>query len=88
MRPFHPLFIFEVLPQLVPYLLVTAGIVIGTVFFGGLLGLVLAAAKIRRGRIGTALANIYIYITRCVPSIVLLFIVYYICILFDCQEFF
>ena len=49
MRPFHPLFIFEVLPQLVPYLLVTAGIVIGTVFFGGLLGLVLAAAKIRRG---------------------------------------
>lgn len=77
MRPFHPLFIFEVLPQLVPYLLVTAGIVIGTVFFGGLLGLVLAAAKIRRGKIGTALANIYIYITRCVPSIVLLFIVYY-----------
>ena len=77
MRPFHPLFIFEVLPQLVPYLLVTAGIVIGTVFFGGLLGLVLAAAKIRRGKIGTALANIYIYVTRCVPSIVLLFIVYY-----------
>ena len=77
MRPFHPLFIFEVLPQLVPYLLVTAGIVIGTVFFGSLLGLVLAAAKIRRGKIGTALANIYIYVTRCVPSIVLLFIVYY-----------
>lgn len=77
MRPFHPLYILEVLPQLFPYLLVTIGIVMGTVLFGSLIGLLLAAGKIRRGRIGRVLANIYIYITRCVPSIVLLFIVYY-----------
>ena len=77
MRPFHPLYILEVLPQLVPYILVTLGIVLGTVFFGGLIGLLLAAGKIRRGKIGRVLANIYIYITRCIPSIVLLFIVYY-----------
>lgn len=77
MRPFHPLFILEVLPQLLPYLLVTIGIVFGTVFFGSLLGLLLATGKVRRGRIGRALASTYIYITRCVPSIVLLFIVYY-----------
>ena len=77
MRPFHPLYILEVLPQLVPYILVTLGIVLGTVFFGELIGLLLAAGKIRRGKIGRVLANIYIYITRCIPSIVLLFIVYY-----------
>lgn len=77
MRPFHPLFILEVLPQLLPYLLVTIGMVLGTVFFGGLVGLLLAAGKIRRGKVGRILANVYIYATRCIPSIVLLFIVYY-----------
>lgn len=77
MRPFHPLYILEVLPQLLPYLLVTLGIVLGSVFFGSLIGLLLAAGKIRRGKIGRVLANIYIYISRCIPSIVLLFIVYY-----------
>lgn len=77
MRPFHPAYILEVLPQLIPYLLVTIEMVIGTVFFGSLFGLLLAAAKIRKRKVGAALANLYIYITRCVPSIVLLFIVYY-----------
>lgn len=77
MRPFHPSYILEVLPQLFPYILVTIGIVLGSVFFGSLIGLLLAAGKIRRGKIGRILANIYIYTTRCVPSIVLLFIVYY-----------
>lgn len=77
MRPFHPLYVLEVLPQLLPYLLVTIGIVFGTVFFGSLIGLLLAACKIRKGKIGRALASVYIYTTRCIPSIVLLFIVYY-----------
>lgn len=77
MRPFHPLYILEVLPQLLPYLLVTIGIVFGAVFFGSLIGLLLAAGKIRPGKICRMLANAYIYITRCIPSIVLLFIVYY-----------
>lgn len=77
MRPFHPLYILEVLPRLAPYLPVTAGIVLGTVFFGSLLGVLLAAGKIRRGRVGRLIANLYIYVIRCVPSIVLLFIVYY-----------
>lgn len=77
MRPFHPSYILEVLPQIIPYLWVTAGMVAGTVFFGSLTGMLLAAAKIRRGRISRYLANFYIYLTRCVPSIVLLFIVYY-----------
>lgn len=77
MRPFHPYYILEVLPELAPYLLVTAGIVVGTVFFGSLIGILLAAGRIRQGRAGRMIANLYIYVIRCVPSIVLLFLVYY-----------
>ncbi len=77
MRPFHPQYILEVLPELVLYLPVTAAIVIGTVFFGSLLGVLLAAGRIRRGRAGRVLSGVYIYVIRCVPSIVLLFLVYY-----------
>lgn len=77
MRPFHPLYIFEVLPELLPYLAVTIAIAAGTVVGGGIIGFLLAAAKIKRGKIAKALANIYIYLTRCIPSIVMLFIVYY-----------
>lgn len=77
MRPFHPLFILKVIPELVTYLPVTLGMVIGTVFFGGLWGFVLALAKVKRRPITKALANIYTYVTRCVPSIVMLFVVFY-----------
>ena len=77
MRPFHPQYILEVLPELILYLPVTAAIVIGTVFFGSLLGVLLAAGSIRRGRAGRVLSGVYIYVIRCVPSIVLLFLVYY-----------
>ena len=77
MRPFKPTFIFEVLPQILPYTLVTLGIMLGTVFFGGLLGLLLAAGKLKGGRILRGLASAYTYFIRCVPSIVMLFIIYY-----------
>jgi L-cystine transport system permease protein len=50
---------------------------VGTVFFGSILGFLLAFAKLRGGKLGNAVANVYIYVTRCIPSIVMLFIVYY-----------
>lgn len=77
MRPFHPLFILKVLPELLRYLPVTLGIMAGTVLFGGLLGFLLAVAKVKRNPVTKALANIYTYVTRCVPSIVMLFVVFY-----------
>ena len=77
MRPFHPAYIFQVLPKLLPYLGVTIFITFATVFFGSMIGLLLAAAKIRRGVISKILANVYLYITRCIPPIILLFIVFY-----------
>lgn len=77
MRSFHPLYIPEVFFRLVPFLWVTVAMVIGTVFFGGAAGILLAAAQVRKGRLSKLLANIYIYTTRCIPSIVMLFVVYY-----------
>lgn len=77
MRQFHAQYIWTAFIDLVPYLWVTLAMMAGTVFFGGLLGLLLARAKIRRGKLSRALAEVYIYLTRCIPSIVLLFVVYY-----------
>ncbi|MDO4523291.1 MAG: amino acid ABC transporter permease [Eubacteriales bacterium] len=77
MRPFHPEFILTAFVQIIPYLWVTIATMIGTVVFGSLIGLILARANIRRGFVSRVLAQAYIYITRCIPSIVMLFIVYY-----------
>lgn len=77
MRPFHPLFILEIIPELVTYLPVTLGMVLGTVLFGGMWGFFLALAKVRRRPVTKTLAEIYTYVTRCVPSVVMLFVVFY-----------
>ncbi|HEY5583771.1 MAG TPA: amino acid ABC transporter permease [Ruminiclostridium sp.] len=77
MRPFNPWFILEVISDLLPYLPVTIFMILGSVFFGSLLGFVLARAKVMGRRIPKLLADCYIATLRCTPPIVLLFIVYY-----------
>lgn len=77
MRPFYPAYIVEVLVELLPYVGVTLLVTLGTVLGGGLIGLLLAAAKIRGSKLARICADSYIYLTRCIPSIVMLFIVYY-----------
>ncbi len=77
MHPFHPGYIITALLKIVPYVGITLLMMLGTVIFGGLIGILLAKAKIKRRIIPRALAEIYIYLTRCIPSIVMLFIVYY-----------
>lgn len=77
MRPFNPQFILDVIPNLLPFLWVTLAVLLGTVFFGSLLGFVLARAKLSQKPLYRWLANGYTYIIRCTPSIVLLFIVFY-----------
>ncbi len=77
MRPFHPLFIIEAFIKIFPFIPVTLATMAGTVFFGGLIGLGLAAAKLTKKPALVAAVDTYIYIIRCIPSIVLLFIVYY-----------
>ncbi|MDF2873545.1 MAG: amino acid transporter permease [Sporomusa sp.] len=77
MRPFNPQFILDVIPNLLPFLWVTLAVVLGTVFFGSLLGFVLSWAKLSQKARYRWLADGYIYIIRCTPSIVLLFIIFY-----------
>lgn len=77
MRPFKPQFIIDVIPKLLPFLSVTLLVVVITVLFSSLLGLLLTWIRMKNGKISGFLANAYIYILRCTPAIVLLFIVYY-----------
>lgn len=76
MRPFNPMKIPEFIPQLLPFLSVTLAIMLATVFFGGILGFIIAFCKLK-GRVSAKIAQAYIYIIRCIPSIVMLFMVYY-----------
>jgi L-cystine transport system permease protein len=76
-RPFNPSFIIKALIDVLPFLPVTICMVLGSVFFGSLLGFVLAKAKVRRHRIPKLLADFYIAALRCTPPIVLLFLVFY-----------
>ena len=76
-RPFSFEFIAGVIPQLLPFLLVTLYILAGTVTAGSILGLLLARAKAGRIKFFRLFANGYTWTLRCTPSIVLLFIVFY-----------
>ncbi|HEY5556012.1 amino acid ABC transporter permease [Acetobacterium sp.] len=77
MRPFDPWFIVNVIPDLLAYLPVTLFMIVGSMFFGSMLGFILARAKIKGCRIPKLLADLYIATLRCTPPIVLLFIVFY-----------
>ncbi|HEY8421619.1 MAG TPA: amino acid ABC transporter permease [Thermoclostridium sp.] len=77
MRPFNPLYILEVFFELLPFLPVTILILAGSVFFGSLLGFILAKAKVSGRKTPRLLADTYTAMMRCTPPIVLLFIVYY-----------
>ncbi len=76
-RPFSPGYLLEVLPVLLPFLGVTLAVTVGTILFGSLLGGLLAWAGKQSSRLLQALSYSYIYLIRCTPSIVLLFIVFY-----------
>ena len=74
---FNPIFIFDSIPKLLPYLKVTFLVTILSVLFGTLLGFILAVVKIRKGKVAKKIAYGYTTALRCTPSIVLLFLIYY-----------
>jgi len=76
-RPFYVNKIFELLPQLLPYLLVTFGVVAGTVLVGLTLGFFLAKGRLSKRKWANKLSGFVINSFRCTPSIVMLFIVFY-----------
>lgn len=76
-RPFYPEKILQLIPILLPYLLVTFEILIGTVIVGLVLGFFLARGQISKKIWAQKLTGFIINAFRCTPSIVILFVVFY-----------
>ena len=70
-------YIWNALPVLLPFLKITFMVAGLSIIFGTFFGLILAMMKLGKSRIAQKIANFYITILRCTPSIVLLFLVYY-----------
>ena len=76
-RPFSPVQIWYSFQKIIPYAPVTFAVVLGTIILGLALAVGLFAQKQNSCRWVRLIADGYINIIRCTPSIVLLFIVYY-----------
>ena len=76
-RPFSLVQIWNSFLKIIPYAGVTFGVVLGTIILGTALAVLLFIQKKSKKRFVRTLADGYINIIRCTPSIVLLFIVYY-----------
>ena len=76
-RPFYPARIFETIPVLLPYLLVTFEILIGVVIVGVGIGFLLARGMLSKHKWKNRIAGFIINAFRCTPSIVMLFVVFY-----------
>ena len=76
-RPFSPVQIWNSFLKIIPYAGVTFGVVLGTIILGTALAILLFIQKKSEKRFVRSIAEGYINIIRCTPSIVLLFIVYY-----------
>ncbi|RIJ63261.1 amino acid ABC transporter permease [Rummeliibacillus sp. TYF005] len=74
---FDATYIWNSLPQLLPFLKITFLIAGSSILFGSLAGLLLTVMKLGKSRILKKIATGYTTIMRCTPSIVLLFLVYY-----------
>jgi L-cystine transport system permease protein len=77
MVSYQPSSIFDVLPQLIQALPLTLWILLMTIFLGSLLGLLLTWAQLSKEKGLAGLARGYIFLLRCTPPIVLLFMVFY-----------
>lgn len=76
-RPFYPQKIFEFIPVLLPYLLVTFEIMLGTVMTGLVVGFFLAKGQLSKKVWAKGFSGCIINALRCTPSIVMLFIIFY-----------
>jgi len=76
-RPFSPIQIIISLKQILPFLGVTFSVMAGTILLGLFLAILLVKEKLSKNHFLNCLADSFIHILRCTPSIVLLFIVFY-----------
>ncbi|MBQ8952165.1 MAG: amino acid ABC transporter permease [Eubacterium sp.] len=77
MRPFKWDIFIDFIIKVLPYLSVTLIYVVGSVFFGFLIGLGIAMLRLSKKKVLRGIGSAYVTILRSVPSIVLLFIIYY-----------
>lgn len=70
-------YLWKAIPQIAPYVWITLLVALLAVVVGSLFGLIIAIFKLSKNKPLQFLANLYITIIRCTPSIVLLFLVYY-----------
>ncbi len=76
-RPFYPIKILETIPVLLPFLVVTLEILLGTIAVGFILGFFLAKGQLSSRKWANRLSGFIINSLRCTPSIVMLFVVFY-----------
>lgn len=77
MRAFDIAFAINAILHLLPYTAITVGIGIASLSVALCLGLLLAILRLCKNKIANIVGAIYVYIARCTPSLVLLFIVFY-----------
>ncbi|MCR5762904.1 MAG: amino acid ABC transporter permease [Treponema sp.] len=76
-RPFSPIYIVKAFFTVVTHIGVTFGVVVGTVILGMIIAVLIVKVRLSRHLFFRKIASMYVYILRCTPSIVLLFIVFY-----------
>ncbi|MDQ0221859.1 amino acid ABC transporter permease [Streptococcus moroccensis] len=67
----------DFIPQLLPFIPVTVGLIVITFLIGSLLGGCLTWMQLSRDNVLVKIAETYIFMLRCTPPIVLLFLVFY-----------
>lgn len=77
MREIHFKKIIEYLLAGLPYLRITVAYVAASLFFGFLIGIVIAKLNMSKHKLPRVLGHLYITLTRCTPPLVLLFLTYY-----------
>nr|WP_319215183.1 amino acid ABC transporter permease [uncultured Trichococcus sp.] len=76
-RPFDITYIWKAVPDILSGLGVTLQFLIGTIVIGGMLGFLATWARISGPKWLRAIVHGYIWIIRCTPSIVMMFLVFY-----------
>jgi L-cystine transport system permease protein len=76
-KAFDVSFILRAIPDIVKAIPVSLMIMLTSLFFGFLLGMVLTVMKLRKGPISSAVATGYVSFIRGTPTLIQLFLVYY-----------
>lgn len=77
MVSYQPSYIFRFLPEILTALPLTLLILVLSILFGSLLGGLITRGQLSQDDTIKKLANAYIFVIRCTPPVVLLFLVFY-----------